>query len=582
MFIMLITTLRLNLSLQIKQFNMNKYKILTATITVYIIFFTNAVVAQPINKKTILTKQDTLRGSINPYRSWWNVLKYNITVEPDYITKAIKGKNTINYYDSGGNIMQVDLQQPMNIDSIMHNNTPLKYWRNENVFFVMVRDTLKKYKIKPGQDSITIYFTGKPRPAVMPPWDGGWIWQQDKNGNPWMSVACQGLGASVWYPCKDHQSDEPDNGAILTMVVPDTLMAVANGKLVSTNTAGNNKKAYTWAVQNPINNYNIVPYIGKYQNFSEVYNGLKGKLYCNYWVLDYNIEKAKAQFKQVPAMLTCFEHWFGPYPFYEDDYKLVEAPHLGMEHQSAVAYGNKFMNGYLGNDLSGSGWGKKWDYIIIHESGHEWFGNNITTNDIADMWVHEGFTDYSETLFTECEYGKAAGTDYVSGLRKNIQNDIPIIGKYGVNKEGSGDMYYKGANLIHNIRSIINDDEKFRGILTGLNKIFYHHTVTGKQVENYIATQSGLKLDKVFDQYLRTTQIPVLKYKIINANNKSTLTYYWSNCITGFDMPVKVSTDAGRTYQLLIATEKEKTITITNAKPLVIIDRNFYVNSQQY
>ena len=320
------------------------------------------------------------------------------------------------------------------------------------------------------------------------------------------------------------------------MIVPDTLMAIANRRLINKERI-NNKSSYTWEVKNPINNYNIIPYIGKYVNWQETYKGTKGDLNCSYWVLDYNLEKAKKQFIQVPQTLKALEHWFGPYPFYEDDYKLVEAPHLGMEHQSAVAYGNKYMNGYLGTDLSGSGWGTKWDYIIVHETAHEWFGNNITTKDIADMWVQEGFTDYSETLFTEYYYGKEAGSAYCRGLRKKIDNDKPIIGPYGVNREGSGDMYYKGANLIHTIRQIINDDEKFRAILHGLNKEFYHQTVSTRQVEAYISRQSGKNLDKVFDQYLRTTKIPVLKIDIDGDDMK----YKWENCIEGFNMPLKLT-----------------------------------------
>jgi aminopeptidase N len=346
-------------------------------------------------------------------------------------------------------------------------------------------------------------------------------------------VAVQGLGASAWYPCKDHQSDEPDNGASLTVMVPDTLVAVANGKLKD-RTVKNGIASYTWEVNNPINNYNIVPYIGKYINFTETFDGEKGKLNCSYWVLDYNLEKAKKQFTQVAQTLKAFEHWFGPYPFYEDDFKLVESPHLGMEHQSAVAYGNGYVNGYRGTDLSGSGWGLKWDFIIVHETGHEWFGNNITAKDIADMWIHEGFTDYSETLFTEYFYGKDAGDEYVRGLRKNIENDKPIIGSYGVNQEGSGDMYYKGANLLHTIRQIINDDEKFRSILRGLNKTFYHQTVTTKQIEEYIIKQSGKDLSKVFDQYLRTKNIPQLKLDV----DGTTLKYKWDDAIEGFNMPV--------------------------------------------
>jgi len=353
-------------------------------------------------------------------------------------------------------------------------------------------------------------------------------------------------------------------------------VAVGNGKGGKSQIEGMHtvNTTYVWQVVNPINNYNLIPYIGKYINWTETYEGEKGKLDCSYWVLDYNLEKAKEQFKQVPLMLKAFEYWFGPYPFYEDGYKLIEAPHLGMEHQSAVAYGNGFKNGYRGRDLSGSaaGWGLKWDFIIVHESGHEWFANNITTIDIADMWVHEGFTNYSETLFTEYYYGKEAGSDYCIGTRKLIVNDKPIIGPYGVNKEGSSDMYYKGGNMLHTIRHVINDDEKFRTILRGLNSKFYHSVVTTKQIESYMSEQSGKDLSKIFDQYLRTTMIPVLEYKFTGDN----MYYRWSNCVKGFDMPVKLN---GTSDDWLKATTEWKTVAVTAdiLKDGLKIDRNFYI-----
>lgn len=525
--------------------------------------------AQPLNHKQDLTRADTLRGTNTRERAWWNVLQYDITVTPDFTNRSIQGKNKILFSDGGGNVMQIDLQQPMQIDSIIFQDEQLKYQRDGNVYWVFVRDSTKKYKLHPGPKGITIYFHGTPRPALRAPWDGGWIWSKDEKGRPWMSVACQGLGASVWYPCKDYQGDEPDSGASLSITVPDTLVAIANGKL-KTKTANKGLSTYTWEVNNPINNYNLVPYIGKYVNWTETFSGEKGNLNCSYWVLDYNLQKAKAQFEQVKPTLQSMEYWFGPYPFYEDDYKLVEAPHLGMEHQSAVAYGNKYMNGYLGRDLSNSGWGKKWDYIIVHETGHEWFGNNITTNDIADMWVHEGFTDYSETLFVEKFWGKQAANEYCQGLRENIQNDKPIIGRYGVNREGSGDMYYKGANLLHTIRQIINDDEMFRAILQGLNKTFYHQTVTTAQVEQYISKESGKALSKVFDQYLRNTSIPILHLK--REGNK--LRYKWDNCIVGFNMPVKLTNN----QWLYPSSEWKETKLNKEGSQEINVDPNFYIN----
>lgn len=546
----------------------------------FVLFICNLsiqVSAQLLNPKQKFSYADSLRGSITPERAWWDVLRYDIAITPDYNKKTIEGKTSIQYkivQDTFSAYMQIDLQQPLKIDTIYYDkklyiNYPGKPFYNEgNVWYIPLPKAAKN-----SIHQLTIIYHGVPKEAVHAPWDGGWIWAKDYKGRPWMTVACQGLGASVWYPCKDHQSDEPDNGASLTINIPDTLMAVANGKLKS-KTIKDKNASYTWEVTSPINNYNIVPYIGKYVNWQENYNGEKGNLNCSYWVMDYNLAKAKKQFTQVPTMLKAFEHWFGPYPFYEDDFKLVDAPHLGMEHQSAIAYGNGYQNGYLGRKYpSSSDWALQFDYIIVHESGHEWFANNITTKDIADMWIHEGFTNYSEVLFTEYYNGKEAGTDYLLGLRNKIQNDKPIIGPYGVNKESSGDIYSKGANTLHTLRQIINDDEKFRQILRGLNKDFYHQTVTTKQVEDYISKSSGKDLSKFFDQYLRTTQIPVLELK----TDKEKLEYRWSNCIPGFNMPVKLTNGTWLQPTMQWMKLKVDKTDFNNAEA----DENFYIKTKK-
>lgn len=547
-----VTNCRLNLKQLLRRF---KSCLLQGTLVLSVIFFCfcSTTKAQLGQEKKTFTKADTLRGSLNPNRDWWNVTYYDITVKPNFEKKEIEGKTIIHFTTkiNGKRTLQLDLQNPLSIDSILFNSQKINYDKSDdNVWLCDLQDIEAKHYVdkKEGgkglttkEQILTIYYHGKPKEAKTPPWDGGWIWKKDKNGNPWMSVAVQGLGASAWYPCKDHQSDEPDNGASLTMIVPDSLKAIANGKITANKPIPNSKLySYTWAVKNPINNYCIVPYIGKYVNFSDTLMGEKGKLDIDYWVLDYNLEKAKEHFKQVKPMLRAFEYWLGPYPFYEDSYKLVEAPHLGMEHQSAIAYGNGYKNGYLGRDRSAIGWGLKWDYIIIHESGHEWFANNITTKDIADMWVHESFTTYTETLFAEFYYGLQAGNEYNYAFRKEINNKISIISTYGINKEsGSGfDVYFKGSNMLHTIRHSMNDDEKFRTILRGLNKTFYHKTVTTKQIEDYIIQQSGINFQRVFDQYLRTTQIPVLEYYYNSSSKK--IFFKYSNCIDGFQLPLSI------------------------------------------
>lgn len=517
-------------------------------------------------------RQDTLRGTVTAERAWWDVLHYTISVEPSFETKTIKGICTIKFKVlKPGSLMQIDLQEPMQIQWLHIANSRIKtsFTREGNAFMV-------KFSAPLSVDSIyemRIRYRGKPREAVNPPWDGGWIWKKDQKGRPWMSVACQGLGASVWFPCKDHQSDEPDEGAFVLIAVPDTLVAVGNGRLKGVSTIFDTH-IYQWEVKNPINNYNIIPYIGKYVSWKETFKGEKGDLDCEYWVLDYELEKAKEQFAQARDMLSCFEYWFGPYPFYEDGFKLVQSPHLGMEHQSAVAYGNGFKNGYLGKDLSGSGWGLKWDFILVHESGHEWFGNNITSNDIADMWVHEGFTNYSETIFTTCHYGVEAGNDYVIGTRQNILNDKPIIGTYGVQKKGSGDMYYKGGNLLHTIRQVINNDSLFRKILRGLNATFYHKTVDSKTVEAYFSKESGKDLSKIFDQYLRTTMIPTLEYKI----SRGKLQYRYTDVVNGFAMPLKINLGGEK---WITPTSQWQTMNAPGGVSDLSVDRNFYIRTKK-
>jgi aminopeptidase N len=532
------------------------------------LFFLSFTYAQSSNGDKKFTHADSLRGSLSKARTWWDVQHYSILVEPDYAQKTISGKVDIQFKAiAAHDTMQIDLQAPMQLNKVYLGDEPLHYFRDGNAYFIVL-----KQSIKTGTEAtLALSFSGKVREAIRPPWDGGWIFSTDKKGNPWMSVACQGLGASVWYPCKDHQSDEPDRGALLRISVPDTLMAIGNGRLKGKQQYKKGWTVYDWEVKNPINNYNIIPYIGKYAHFNESYAGEKGKLDCDYWVLEDELEKAKEQFKQVPLMLKAFEHWFGAYPFYEDGFKLVQSPHLGMEHQSAVAYGNGFQNGYRGRDLSGSGWGLKWDFIIVHESGHEWFGNNITSNDLADMWLHESFTNYSETLFTDFHFGTAAGNAYVQGTRALIRNDAPIIATYNVNDQGSGDMYYKGGNLVHIIRQLFKSDEKFRTALRELNKTFYHKTVNTEEVESFFSTKTGLNLSPVFDQYLRNTSIPTLEIK----KGKKEIMYRWKDCIPSFNMPVRLMSD--KESKWIYPTSSWKTLKTSADYSKLTVDKNFYV-----
>ncbi|PKB18630.1 M1 family metallopeptidase [Flavobacterium sp. 5] len=520
--------------------------------------------------ETNFTHQDTLRGSITKERAWWDLKYYHLDIKVNSTEKTITGSNTISYTVlSENNKMQIDLQEPMQIYKVTQNGKEQKFVRNGNAFFIELSTFQKVGETK----EIVISFGGKPKEAVKPPWDGGITWKKDKNGKDFIASSCQGLGASVWWPNKDHMYDEVE-GMTISVNVPKNLTDVSNGRLINAKELKDGTKTYTWIVKNPINNYGVNINIGDYTTFSEKYKGEKGDLDCIYYVLKENLVKAKKQFKDVPKMLKVFEHWFGPYPFYEDSYKLVEVPYLGMEHQSCVTYGNGYTNGYLGSDLSGTGWGLKFDFIIVHESGHEWFANNITYKDIADMWIHESFTCYSESLFLEYYYGKDAGAEYVRGIRKNIENDKPIIGHYNVNSEGSGDMYYKGSNMLHTLRQLVNDDVKWRNILRGLNSTFYHQTVTTKQIEDYLSQQTGMDLNPFFNQYLRDTRIPTLEYTF----KENILKYRWINSVSGFEMPVKVIING--TEVSLNPTSDWTDLDSPFKIEKVEVDKNFYVLSK--
>lgn len=531
-----------------------------------LLFASGLVFGQFFEKGKVFTKQDTLKGSNTEFRNFWDVKKYDLSVEPDFEQKSIKGNNTISFEiikDVTNPVFQIDLQQPMKADKV-EASFPIANYKQDGDFIFIT--TNKKFK-KGEKYTINVIYSGNPTIAKKAPWDGGWVFTKDEKGNPWMTAADEGIGASIWLPTKDIWSDEPDNGIIMKIITPNDLVGVGNGRLINKKTTGS-KTTYTWEVKNPINAYSIIPSIGKYVNFKDVFEGEKGKLDLDYWVLDYNLDKAKKQFQQVKPMLSAFEYWFGPYPFYEDSYKLVESPHLGMEHQSNVAYGNKYQNGYLGRDLSGTGVGLNWDFIIIHESGHEWFANNITAKDQADMWIHESFTNYSETLFTEKYMDKKSADIYVQGIRKLIDNDIPIIGQYGVRNEGSGDMYPKGANMLHTIRQVINNDEKFRQILRGLNKDFYHQTVTTQQIENYISSKSGIDFSTVFDQYLRTVKIPTLEY----TQDGDTLKFRYTDVVKNLKLPIIINGD-----QTINPTEEWQTVKLKNNSP-VEFNPNYYIN----
>ncbi|WP_394772260.1 M1 family metallopeptidase [Mucilaginibacter sp.] len=521
--------------------------------------------------KETFTRADSLRGYLSPLRTCYDINYYHLDVKFDIDNKFISGSNLFKFTATEDfTKLQFDLFANLKVEKVVYKGKELPFIREFNAVFVTFPNTISKGS----KDEFTVFYSGNPTIAKHAPWDGGIVFAKDSLGNPWVATACQGIGASIWWPNKDQQADEVDS-ALISISVPKGLTDASNGRLRKVTDLKNGYTRFDWIVTEPINNYDIEANIGKYSHISDSYMGEKGKLTLDYWVLDYNVEKAKKQFgENVKDMIKAFEHWFGPYPFYADGYKLIEAPHLGMEHQSGTAYGNHYQNGYLGRDLSGTGWGLKWDFIVVHESGHEWFGNNITSKDLADMWIHESFTNYSESLFIEQRYGKQAGQEYVHGTRFAIANDRPILGVYNVNKEGSGDMYYKGGNMLNMIRTIINDDEKWRSILRGLNKTFYHQTVTYDDVVGYINQQSGKNLSPVFDQYLKYRSIPILNF--METGGK--LYVRWISDVKGFNMPVRVKLKGGD-YQFITPSTRFMPVTIDGAKKdnIEVDTFNYYI-----
>ena len=534
-----------------------------STILIIVIGFSFVSNAQ----KTEFTRQDSLRGSITAERAWWDLTYYHLSVKVNPDDSSFVGTNLIQYrVKDAAQTMQIDLQPPMEINRITQNRKEQTFKRDGNAWFI----SLDKQQKAGDVNELFIEYSGKPRVSKRPPWDGGVSWRKDENEKHFIATANQGDGASLWWPCQDHPYDEPDS-MLISITFPENLMNVSNGRLRKLEQNNDGTKTSHWFVANPINAYGVNINIGDYVHWHEVYKGEKGDLDCDYWVLGYNLIKAKKHFKQAPKMLKAFEHWFGAYPFYEDGYKLVEVSYPGMEHQSSVTYGNGYENGFGGRDVSSSGWGNKFDFIIIHESGHEWFANSITNWDEADMWIHESFIAYSENLFVDYFWGKEASAEYCRGTRLNISNNRPIVGVYGVNYPGSGDMYSKGANMLHTLRQIIDDDEKWRQILRGLNKEFYHQTVKSEQIENYIIKNTGRDLNSFFNQYLRDIRIPTFEYALVNGNMR----YRWTNCVDGFKMRTKVHINGKAQWlepsQRWQNFEQEKAITS------VEVDKDFYV-----
>ncbi|ENA1764963.1 M1 family metallopeptidase [Flavobacterium psychrophilum] len=538
--------------------------------TLFFLLFTNILTAQLTVPKEKFTHRDSLQGGFRAERTCFDVQRYDLNIKVNPTEKFIIGYNDITFkVVENTNKIQIDLFENMQVDSIVFNHKKLNYKRDNLAVFITFNESLKTGN----QEKIRFYYSGNPTIAKRAPWDGGFVFTNDKQGKTWIGVACQGFGASCWYPVKDSQSDEPNLGATIKVAVPNGLMNVSNGRLLGSEDLKNGYTRWDWEVKNPINTYDITLNIGDYIHFGEKYKGLD----LDYYVLRENEEKARKQFEEVKPMMDCFQSKFGEYPFTTDGYKLVETPYLGMEHQSAVAYGNHYNNGYLGKDLSRTGMGMLFDFIIIHESGHEWFGNSITARDIADMWIHEGFTCYTETVFLECQYGYEKSQIYINGLKDNVNNDQPIIGHYGVNKEGSGDMYYKGALMLNTIRSIINDDSKWWALLLKYSKTYRHQIIDTKTVIDFFNQEAGLNLTPVFNQYLRYVSIPRLEFR--HSGTKNQFEYAWKTNEPNFEMPIDLIFKNKKIR--LIGTNKWQKVPfkMKNVLEIEVVKNKFYITT---
>ena len=521
--------------------------------------------AQVLSNKQSFTEADTLRGSLRPERNY-DVLKYHLNVRVDPEERFISGYNTISFKaEEDLPVMQVDLFENMRIDSILYKGERMDFNRRHDAVFIDLAPKVTKNSI----DSIQFFYSGNPKVAKNAPWDGGFVFDKDKDGNHFIAVAVQGTGASLWYPNKDHQSDEPEE-VLIRVAVPNNLMNVSNGRFAGKEILGDGYTRWDWKVESPINNYNIVVNIANYVHFEDKFRDLD----LDYYVLPYNLEKAKEQFEEVKHMMRCFYEKFGAYPFEKDGFKLVETPYLGMEHQSAVAYGNDYKMGYLGRDLSGTGIGLKWDFIIIHETGHEWFGNSITAADIADMWIHEGFTSYSEVVYIECRWGKEEALEYLQGTRRGIGNQNKIIGEYGVNSEGSGDMYAKGANLLNTIRSIYNDDELWWKTLKDYSETYRHQIITTQDTEEFFNKPIAYDLQPVFDQYLRHAALPELQFRKKGRN----VEFRWEADVEGFDMPVDVTINEKEVRLQPTADWQKIDYKVSSPEEIQVVEKEFYIN----
>jgi len=509
------------------------------------------------------TKAELFRGAYGPYRANNDLLFYHLDIRIDPEKKLVSGKNTIRFKMLQDDTrIQLDLADTLNIDKILLDSAPLHYVRDSGAVFVDFPFTLRSGSVY----TIEFYYSGAP---VQTGRFGGFTFGTDSSGHPWIYTACEGIGASLWWPNKDQWHDEVENMKI-SVSIPNNLVDVSNGRFMGKTDLGDGYTRWDWVVHYPINNYDVSVNIGNYQHFSEK----MGDLDLDFYALPEDLEKARKQFSQARGMIEAFQHYFGEYPFKEDGYKLVEVPYSGMEHQSAVTYGNHFANGYLERDWTGVGISPRFDFIIIHESGHEWFGNSITAADPSDMWIHEGWTTYLESLYVEYMYGKEDAIKYLNGYKPKITNERPILTARGVNGEPPPDQYFKGVVFINTLRSVVDDDARWWKLLHDLYQHFKYQNIMTEDIEQFFNQQTGMNFTPIFNQYLRHTTIPTLELKF---DNSGTVSYRWKADEPGFQMPVRVGKSGN--WQIVHATSDWQTMRTTLKKDEFDVATDlYYVN----
>ena len=507
-----------------------------AILILFASFICLSLSAQNYFERYSFTRQDSLRGYLNENRTCYDVLHYDLSFSPDFKTKSITGTVVIEFLSTRTlDSLQVDLFEQFKISSVQltYKNNPFSNCAIRQVGNARIVEFGKQL---PADDTFKLHidYFGEPNRAIRPPWDGGFIWPSGKAQS--LAVACQGHGASSWWPCKDHPSDEPEKGMNISITTLKELDAISNGQLVSEVGKGS-KVTRTWRVSYPINNYNVTFYIGNYDEV--ILDTFDNRVPLSYYVLQGNRKEADEHFAQVHDMLRAFEHYFGPYPFSKDGFKLVEAPYWGMEHQSAIAYGNHFKNNNYG-----------FDYIIVHESGHEWWGNHVSMSDNADMWIHESFTTYSEALFMEYHHGYEEALAYLQMQRHSIMNQVPIRGPFHVNFNSwpGADMYYKGSWMLHTLRCHLNNDEKWFACIKAIQSEFSLQQINSTNLISFMSQQLNQDLESFFAQYLDHPTIPILEYEIISLKGKTHIRYRLIADINGLELsiPVKLGLSSTR------------------------------------